>query len=288
MNLRKLVWLLISIGVYLFSSFSTLALAQASGDPEDEASLDLVFIVEPGTTLDENKRLFIEALVSSMGMSARSSTPVEMENPDCDDFAWLASVGIPAPVDSQGNPLPPPLKLSPGTNNEPNSWKPGKGTPDRPVKWFPKYPIPGNNGSQPGGSWDNENGHWDVDDGKGNRIRLKPDGTPVDHGNNPLPDWQIPDLSLPPFNGIDPAIVSAFYGIGFLGILLLIIWGIIGISGGCNAYAPDIHLDDSRYAIVQPEIRTIEVDTQHSGLICALVEQKTTRSYPLEWHTCNS
>ena len=38
-----------------------------------------------------------------------------------------------------------------------------------------------------GASWSGEEGHYDVDDGKGNRTRYLPDGTKVDHNNNPIP-----------------------------------------------------------------------------------------------------
>ena len=41
-------------------------------------------------------------------------------------------------------------------------------------------------GGQPGGSWDDKLGHWDVDDGDGERKRYLPDGTEVDHHNNPV------------------------------------------------------------------------------------------------------
>lgn len=57
-------------------------------------------------------------------------------------------------------------------------------TGDRPGKWKPKYPIPGQ--SQPGVSWDPD-GHWDHDNGKRTRTRWLPDGGgQVGHGNSPI------------------------------------------------------------------------------------------------------
>jgi hypothetical protein len=87
---------------------------------------------------------------------------------------------VPAPTSPQGVPLPPPVGLPPGPNGQPNPWRKIPGTPNRPWKWIPTFPVPSDRGGQPNGSWDQE-GHWDIDDGKGNRSRYGPDGTPVDH-----------------------------------------------------------------------------------------------------------
>lgn len=87
---------------------------------------------------------------------------------------------VPAPTSPQGVPLPPPVGHPPGPNGQPNPWRSIPGTPNRPLKWIPTFPVPSDKGGQPGGSWDEE-GHWDIDDGQGNRSRYGPDGTPVDH-----------------------------------------------------------------------------------------------------------
>jgi RHS repeat-associated protein len=96
---------------------------------------------------------------------------------------------IPAPTNPDGSPQPPSEPPPPGKGPDgklvPNEWVPGKGTPDRDIRWDPKYPIPGQ--SQPNASWDDKQGHWDYNDGLGNRTRRLPDGTKVDHFNNPIP-----------------------------------------------------------------------------------------------------
>jgi RHS repeat-associated protein len=99
---------------------------------------------------------------------------------------------VPPPTGPNGQPLPPPVPLPPGKGGKPNEWVPGKGTNDRPTRWEPKLPIPGQ--SQPNASWDPQKGHWDYNDGKGNRTRYLPDGTKVDHNNYPIPRGHRIDL----------------------------------------------------------------------------------------------
>jgi RHS repeat-associated protein len=116
---------------------------------------------------------------------------------------------IPAPTDSNGNPLPPPTPLPPGKNGENNSWVPcaPSGTGDRDTKWKPKFSVSSETGAQPGASWDPDYGHWDIDDGEG-RTRVDPEGNPANHnfsGNpsavliNPPPWWII--IPFIPFPG---------------------------------------------------------------------------------------
>ncbi|MFG0305987.1 MAG: hypothetical protein ACF8Q5_07200 [Phycisphaerales bacterium JB040] len=132
--------------------------------------------------------------------------------------------GVESPVDSEGNPLPPPAELPEG-----HDWKRVPGTESRPIRWNPDPPVPSEGGGQPSASWDSENGHWDVDNGLGTRTRMLPDGTIVDHDNVPTPEQTLPD----PFTGIDLATVAAFAGIGLVAALLAeIIIMIIGILSG--------------------------------------------------------
>lgn len=86
-------------------------------------------------------------------------------------------------------------------------------------------PAPG--GGQPGGSWDPEHDHFDVDDGLGNRVRIKPDGTTVDDNHLPMPNLPLP----PRFPGVDRDIAAQFHcvtvvtiTVGLGGIILLIIF----------------------------------------------------------------
>jgi RHS repeat-associated protein len=103
--------------------------------------------------------------------------------------------GQPAPTNSDGTakspngdvPAPPDGK-GPDGKLVPNEWVPGgaSDTGDRPGKWKPKYPIPGQ--SQPGVSWDPD-GHWDHDNGKRGRTRWLPNGGgQVGHGNRSMMD----------------------------------------------------------------------------------------------------
>jgi YD repeat-containing protein len=91
----------------------------------------------------------------------------------------------PEPVDSQGNPLPPPIALPNLPDGTPNSWEPAPGTSGRNTKWKPRFSYPGQ--SQPQASWDESGKHYDVDNGKGGRVRVTPNGTYVDHAGNPIP-----------------------------------------------------------------------------------------------------
>jgi hypothetical protein len=106
----------------------------------------------------------------------------------------------PAPTDPQGKPLPPPTVdnqgnriLPPGTEWEHNK---DSGTPKRPDgNWKPDpklNPSVDGKGGQPKAQWDPDNGHWDVDQGNGTRDRYLPDGTKVDHHNNPIPRQSTP------------------------------------------------------------------------------------------------
>jgi probable addiction module antidote protein len=120
----------------------------------------------------------------------------------------------PPPTNADGSPAPPPTQLPPGRNGEPNSWvaSPGSGTGDRDTSWNPQYPVPSQSGGQPRASWDAQNGHWDVNNGRGGpRERYLPDGTPVDHYNNPIPFivptplspiTPIPGFQLPALPGL--------------------------------------------------------------------------------------
>ncbi len=99
----------------------------------------------------------------------------------------------PAPTNPDGTPKPPandvpklPDGKGPDGKLTPNEWVPGKGNEgDRPTRWDPKYPIPGQ--SPPNVSWDPEQGHWDHHDGHGDTTRWLPGGGgQVDHDNNPI------------------------------------------------------------------------------------------------------
>ncbi len=139
--------------------------------------------------------------------------------------------GVPSPVDEHGNALPPPVLLPVG-----NEWVRVPGTPQRPIKWKPKTPVPTSTGGQPSASWDNENGHWDVKNGLGQTVRVLPDGTVVDHDNQPQPNQTLP----PPFIGIDQAIVLAFVGIGLVAIIIMgILILIFSIFGGWGLASDD-------------------------------------------------
>ena len=92
---------------------------------------------------------------------------------------------------------PPPIALPPGKNGNPNEWENKPGSGPRGGRWGPKYPINSPKGGQPSASWDGINGHYDHDDGNGNRTRVLPDGTPVDHDNNPLPKPSTPPKNVP-------------------------------------------------------------------------------------------
>ena len=78
-------------------------------------------------------------------------------------------------------------RVPPAKDGKPNDWERVPGTDNRPDKWVPRDPVPSPKGGQPGASWDERQGHWDVDDGNRNRTRWLPNGTQVDHNNNPIP-----------------------------------------------------------------------------------------------------
>jgi RHS repeat-associated protein len=112
----------------------------------------------------------------------------------------------PAPTNPDGTPKPPPNPPPPGKDGKPNEWVRVPGTKNRPDKWVPRDPVPSPKGGQPGASWDPEGGHWDVDDGNRNRTRYLPDGTIVDHNNNPIPMTSMWDSVK---NLLPGAVVSA-------------------------------------------------------------------------------
>lgn len=99
----------------------------------------------------------------------------------------------PAPTNPDGSPKAPPTTDSNGDPIVPgvNGWKPGPGSAggSRDVRWGPTKPIPADPSKgegQPNASWD-PIGHWDVKTGKkGETVRVLPDGTRVDHNNNPI------------------------------------------------------------------------------------------------------
>lgn len=100
----------------------------------------------------------------------------------------------PAPTNPDGSPKAPPTTDNKGNPIVPGveGWKPGPGSAggDRDTRWGPTQPVPADPSKgqgQPNASWD-PNGHWDVKTGnKGETVRVLPDGTRVDHDNNPIP-----------------------------------------------------------------------------------------------------
>lgn len=137
---------------------------------------------------------------------------------------------IQPPTGPDGQPVPPPLRLPPGPDGEPNPWVPGEGTPSRPIRWGPQYPVPTDGGGQPNGSWDPENGHWDIHDGKGNTTRYLPDGTMVDHDNKPVMD-PLPE----PFLDID---VSPWWIVGLVVVVVIVVLIYVAIPGAPLVLVP--------------------------------------------------
>jgi len=113
---------------------------------------------------------------------------------------------------ADGQPIGPPVTLPPGADGQPNDWVPIPGTADRPIKWKPRFPIPTDTGGQPSASWDKE-GHWDADNGRGERSRYLPDGTPIEHS------IAVSAPALEPFLGAGPPAV--LMGLLVLGIVVL-------------------------------------------------------------------
>jgi hypothetical protein len=109
------------------------------------------------------------------------------------------SAGIAHPLAPDGTPLPPPIELPPKPDGSPNSWIPIPGSGDRPIKWKPEVPVPNPDGGQPSSSWD-PHGHYDVDTGRGQRLRLKPDATPVNHDGDPICPPPPPPAPFPRYN----------------------------------------------------------------------------------------
>lgn len=209
------------------------ALFSATGAWADPQPVQ-VHIISTGD-LDGNSSGIGEAITESIDFKpteVKQTSNVDEAEFDVLRAALLADGGtsFPCPLDGNGKPLPPPLKLIPGRDGQPNSWEPIKGTPNRPITWKPKYPIPSPTGSQPGGSWDPEHNHWDVDPGNGQpRVRVRPDGTILGPDHEPAPKPTLPDV----FPGIDPEIVAKLscigaVTVGILGLILDILWGICG------------------------------------------------------------
>jgi RHS repeat-associated protein len=153
-------------------------------------------------TEEERKKLAEQSMKDLTGGMSGG----HLENPDDHDPTILgAKTGVPAPTNSDDSAKPPtddvpklPEGKGPNGDLVPNEWVQGKGTGDWPVRWDPKYPIPGQ--SPPNVSWD-PNGHWDYNDGKGNRTRWLPGrGGQVDHWNNPIHQMTTWDRlkSIPP------------------------------------------------------------------------------------------
>ncbi len=110
-----------------------------------------------------------------------------------------------------------------GKNGEENKWIPDpKAKGQRETKWIPKYPIPSKKGGQPSASW-GEEGHYDVDNGKGERNRYLPDGTQVDHNNNPINKSDNNSVSLPNSqNELMQNLLNETQKAGTVGTILLI------------------------------------------------------------------
>ncbi|MEK6374099.1 MAG: RHS repeat-associated core domain-containing protein [Acidobacteriota bacterium] len=113
---------------------------------------------------------------------------------------------IPAPTQPNGQLAPPPVPPPPGESGQPNEWvyRPNKNPApgQRPGRWGPRDRVPSRTGAQPNGSWDDKHGHWDVDiptpsGGKGDRLRLLPDGTRLGPDHKPLPNQTISVVRLP-------------------------------------------------------------------------------------------
>jgi RHS repeat-associated protein len=120
-------------------------------------------------------------------VQADKEAPASDQSSQQNQQAQQQTTPAPTPNPNGSVPAPPPGKgpgWKPGDPLTPNEWVPGQGSTDRPTRWGPKYPIPGQ--SPPNTSWDAPNGHWDNPDGKGNTTRWLPGGVPVDHDNNPL------------------------------------------------------------------------------------------------------
>lgn len=50
----------------------------------------------------------------------------------------------------------------------------------------------------------------------------------------------------------------------------------------------EVHIDHSRYAIVQPAGHDNSTVAEGLRLMCTLTEHRPTPSYPPEWTVCNS
>lgn len=176
--------------------------------------LDDLSLLDGSLTEEEFEERIAEVLAESDDISyeAFQSTLVEVSSNLAD--------GTVNPLSPNGTPAPPPMKLPLGPEGQPNPWKKVPGTPARPIKWVPTYPVDNPGGGQPGSSWDPENNHWDVDNGLGDRIRQSPDGTPVDHDNNPIcPPPSVPEPFID-FN-YDVLLMGAFVVVAVIVIIIV-------------------------------------------------------------------
>jgi len=111
--------------------------------------------------------------------------PVNFSDPFglCPEADRDAAGKCPEPEEGPVN-VPPP---APGADGQPNEWvEVAPSSPDGRRKFGPRDRVPHPKGSQPSVSWDPA-GHWDRIPGDGTpRKRYLPNGTLVDHDNNPI------------------------------------------------------------------------------------------------------
>jgi RHS repeat-associated protein len=124
---------------------------------------------------------------------------------------------FPEPTNPDGSLKPPPMPVPGPPGNEWVPLGPDPKTGRRP--WKPKEPCPTTTGSQPRPQWDPDGNHWDYDDGSGGvRKHFLPDGTPVDHWNNPIvPMWTVPPPPTP----------QQIMQVGTVGTILLVLTRLI-------------------------------------------------------------
>ena len=208
---------------------SVLARLRADPSAPGTAPASVVVIVPPASPATVP---WFSVATTASNLSGVPTASIALVPLDCDTAGDLYSMLVlaggefPPPVDSTGDPLPPPLELPPGSNGLPNSWVPDDGTEDRPTRWKPKYPVPSKKGGQPSASWDPE-GHWDADTGLKERMRVRPDGKLLDDQHPPTvsPDQTV----LPPYIAIDPETVRKAIEAGFwVGLGGVVFWFAFG------------------------------------------------------------
>jgi RHS repeat-associated protein len=117
-----------------------------------------------------------------------SEDPIGFESGDVNLYAYVSNTPAiyvdPTGMSQQAPKGPPPIQLPPG-----HTWRPVPGTPERPVKWVPKPPVPSPKGSQPQTSWDplKKPPHWDYDPGDGSPRRHIPPAPTI-----PGLPWRLP------------------------------------------------------------------------------------------------